>query len=166
MYSAVLTLHATVPEPCVCSPITSSSFPVFQLSVQLHLFQASCLSAQANEFALISRFLFSVGRGSCYLRELACLINLLLSLSFSHFFLPVLPESGTRMAHLSPFSHRRAGIRDGGNQGCCWEAFGAKITLAIYYLLICLLLAVWVLEISHPAPGEVVDRQQGKVCPN
>lgn len=26
----------------------------------------------------------------------------------------------------------------------------------------CLLLSVWVLEISHFAPGEVVNRQQGK----
>lgn len=70
----------------------SPSFPVSQLSLQLHLFQAPCCPAQADEFAhCLLLFL---------LAEVPAVLENWHSLSFSHLILSVLPESGTRMAYL------------------------------------------------------------------
>lgn len=119
-HSAVLTIHATVPEPMALQWDSSLSFPVFRISLQLHLFQAPCSSAQDNEFAHCLLFpLIFCWQG--WRTGLTCSPSILLSLSFNHF---LVPPSLARVRHQDGLSYpsssyRKAGVK--GSRGCCWE---------------------------------------------
>lgn len=150
-HSAVLTIHATVPEPMASQWDISPSFPVFWISLQLHLFQAPCSSAQANEFAHCLLFpLIFCWQG--WRTGLTCSPSILLSLSFNHF---LLPTSLARVRHQDGLSYPSSSYRKAGVKGSRAVAgkTGAKITLAIKHLLMCLLLAFWFWK-YHTAPQE------------